>query len=127
MHLTLGWGRVRWRAGGCSAGAQKEYSPQVYKHPLTSSSLSLAGSIYQAGWWGAWRLPSAQALIGVSGVATFLPLGSASRASGREPLESQKPCPSQGSSLGVSTDRLPGSLRANPPCHWDPASSQCLG
>lgn len=75
MHLTLGWGRVRWRAGGCSAGAQKEYSPQVYKHPLTSSSLSLAGSIYQAQWWAAWRLPSAQALIGVSGVATFLPWG----------------------------------------------------
>lgn len=67
-----------------SAGAQKEYFPQVCKHTLTSSSLFLAGSIRQVKWWAAWRHPSDQALMGVSGVVTFLPLGSASRDRGRK-------------------------------------------
>lgn len=66
MHLTLGW---RW---GFSAGAQKEYFPQVYRHTLTSSSLSLAGSSCQAKCWAAWGLPSDRALMGVSGVVTCL-------------------------------------------------------
>lgn len=52
--------------------------------------------------------------MAVSGVAIFLSLVSTLRARGREQMKSPNPYPSQGSSLCVPDDRLPGSPVSSP-------------